>query len=76
MGESAGATPDNPDILAGDTFLGQFIDHDMTLDTTPMSEQQMDPKGLTNFDSPYFDLASVYGRGPPDSAPFGSTMPS
>jgi hypothetical protein len=64
MGEPAGATLDNPDILAGDTFLGQFIDHDMTLDRTPMPAQQADPKGLTNFDSPYFDLASVYGRGP------------
>jgi hypothetical protein len=64
MGEPAGATLDNPDILAGDTFLGQFIDHDMTFDTTPMPEQQTDPKGLVNFDSPYFDLASVYGRGP------------
>jgi len=64
MGEPAGATLDNPDIPAGDTFLGQFIDHDMTLDRTPMPAQQMDPKGLTNFDSPAFDLASVYGRGP------------
>jgi hypothetical protein len=64
MGEPAGATLDNPDILAGDTFLGQFIDHDMTFDTTPMPEQQVDPNGLVNFDSPYFDLASVYGRGP------------
>lgn len=64
MGEPTGATLDNPDIPAGDTFLGQFIDHDMTLDRTPMPAQQMDPKGLTNFDSPSFDLASVYGRGP------------
>jgi hypothetical protein len=64
MGEPTGATLDNPDIPAGDTFLGQFIDHDMTLDLTAMPAQQMDPKGLINFDSPYFDLASVYGRGP------------
>jgi hypothetical protein len=64
MGEPADATTDNPEIPAGDTFLGQFIDHDMTLDLTPMSAQETDPKGLTNFDSPYFDLASVYGRGP------------
>jgi hypothetical protein len=52
MGEPAGAALDNPDIAAGDTFLGQFIDHDMTLDRTPMPAQQTDPKGLTNFDSP------------------------
>jgi hypothetical protein len=36
----------------------------MTLDRTPMPEQQLDPKGLTNFDGPFFHLASVYGRGP------------
>jgi hypothetical protein len=29
-----------------------------------MPEQELDPKGLVNFDSPFFDLASVYGRGP------------
>ena len=64
MGEPSGATLDNPEIPAGDTFLGQFIDHDMTLDSTPMPAQQTDPRGLTNFDSPFFDLGSVYGRGP------------
>ncbi|MFF0990102.1 peroxidase family protein [Kocuria nitroreducens] len=55
---------DNPDIPAGYAYLGQFIDHDMTLDKTPMPQQDMDPKGLTNFDTPFFDLGSVYGRGP------------
>jgi hypothetical protein len=55
---------DNHDIPAGFTFLGQFIDHDMTLDTTPLTEQRVDPHGLTNFDTPTFDLGSVYGRGP------------
>ncbi len=64
MGETAGAPLDNPGVPAGDTFFGQFIDHDMTLDRTPMPEQQLDPKGLTNFDSPFFDLGSVYGGGP------------
>lgn len=55
---------DNPDVPAGFTFLGQFIDHDMTLDTTPLSAQQQDPHAMTNFDSPRFDLGSVYGKGP------------
>ncbi len=54
-------------IPAGFTFLGQFIDHDMTFDQTPLSQQQVDPRGLTNFDSARFDLASVYGRGPQGS---------
>ena len=64
MGEPTGAALENPDILSGEVFLGQFIDHDMTFDRSPMPEQELDPKGLVNFDSPFFDLASVYGRGP------------
>jgi len=64
MSEPAGAPLDNPDIPAGFTFLGQFIDHDMTLDRTPLSAQQTDPLALTNFDTPSFDLGSLYGRGP------------
>ena len=55
---------DNPDITAGYTFLGQFIDHDITRDTTPLPAQKADPRGLTNFDTAMFDLGSVYGRGP------------
>nr|AHE14777.1 putative heme peroxidase [uncultured bacterium] len=67
MGEPTSTNPrdlDNPRIPAGFTFLGQFIDHDMTLDRTPMPQQNVDPHALTNFDSPSFDLGSVYGGGP------------
>jgi len=67
MGEATSNNPtdlDNPSIPAGFTFLGQFIDHDMTLDRTPIPEQQTDPNALTNFDTPLFDLGSIYGRGP------------
>jgi hypothetical protein len=58
---------DNPGIPAGYVYLGQFIDHDMTLDTTPLTLQQQDPKGMTNFDTPRFDLGNVYGKGPSGS---------
>jgi len=58
---------DNPMIPAGFTFLGQFVDHDMTFDQTPLPVQQVDPHGLTNFDTARFDLASVYGEGPQGS---------
>jgi hypothetical protein len=67
MGEPAGPNAfdlDNPRIPAGFTFLGQFIDHDMTLDRTPVPDQEVDPLALTNFDTPQFDLGSLYGRGP------------
>nr|AHE14522.1 putative ovoperoxidase [uncultured bacterium] len=59
----------NPRIPAGFTFLGQFIDHDMTLDRSPLSDQTKDPDGLTNFQSPLFDLSSMYGIGGPDKNP-------
>jgi hypothetical protein len=58
---------DNLAMPAGYIYLGQFIDHDMTLDKTPLGEQQQDPRGMTNYDTPRFDLASVYGRGPAGS---------
>lgn len=57
---------DNPDIPAGFTYLGQFIDHDLTFDTASSLERQNDPDALTNFRSPRFDLDSLYGRGPVD----------
>jgi len=55
---------DNPNMPSGSICLGQFIDHDMTHDTTPLGQQQVDPLATTNFESPQFDLSSVYGRGP------------
>lgn len=63
---SAG-NPDNPDMPAGMTFLGQFLDHDMTLDITSSLEQQVDPEMIRNFRSPLLELDSVYGQGPAGS---------
>ncbi len=57
-------TQNNPRIKAGYTFLGQFIDHDLTLDTTSVLEQQVDVNGTTNFRTPALELDSVYGLGP------------
>ena len=53
-------------IPAGFTYLGQFIDHDLTFDPVSMLDRQNDPDALTNFRTPRFDLDSVYGRGPAD----------
>ena len=58
---------DNPDIPAGYTYLGQFIDHDITFDNASSLERQNDPDGLRNFRTPRFDLDSLYGRGPSGS---------
>lgn len=57
---------DNPTIPAGFTYLGQFIDHDLTFDPASSLERQNDPDALVDFRSPRFDLDSVYGRGPAD----------
>jgi hypothetical protein len=57
---------DNPDIPSGYTYLGQFIDHDITFDPVSSLQRQNDPDALHNFRTPRFDLDSVYGRGPSD----------
>lgn len=70
LGEFGGAldggeTPaENSKISAGFTFLGQFIDHDLTFDTTSQLEFQNDPEAIQNFRTPAFELDSVYGLGP------------
>ncbi len=56
--------PDNPAITAGFTFLGQFIDHDMTFDPTSSLARQQDPESIRNFRIPALDLDNVYGGGP------------
>jgi hypothetical protein len=48
------------------TYLGQFIDHDITFDPASSLQKQNDPDGLTDFRTPAFDLDNVYGRGPDD----------
>lgn len=57
---------ENPGIAAGYTYLGQFIDHDLTFDPTSSLERENDPDGLVDFRTPRFDLDSLYGRGPDD----------
>ncbi|GIT88880.1 heme peroxidase family protein [Roseobacter sp. OBYS 0001] len=53
---------DNRNIPAGFTYLGQFVDHDITLDTTPLSDQMADPTATRNFRTPALDLDSLYGQ--------------
>lgn len=57
---------DNPRIPAGYTYLGQFIDHDITFDPASSLDRRNDPDALTNFRTPRFDLDSLYGSGPSD----------
>lgn len=54
-------------MTAGVTFLGQFIDHDLTLDLKSPLLQAADPRRTVNFRTAAFDLDSVYGKGPEGS---------
>jgi hypothetical protein len=54
----------SPRLFAGFTFIGQFIDHDITFDNTPLDLQKADPDATVNFRTPRYDLDSIYGRGP------------
>jgi hypothetical protein len=55
--------PDNPSMSAGFTFLGQFVDHDITFDPTSSLERQADPESIRNFRTPALELDSLYGSG-------------
>jgi hypothetical protein len=62
---------DGPDseesgIPAAFTYLGQFIDHDLTFDPASSLQKQNDPDALVDFRTPQFDLDNIYGRGPDD----------
>ncbi len=57
---------ENSGIDAGYTYLGQFIDHDLTFDPASSLQQRNDINALVDFRTPQFDLDCVYGRGPDD----------
>src|SRR5213593_2567430 len=60
------ADPEESGIPALYTYLGQFIDHDLTFDPASSLQRQNDPDALVDFRTPRFDLDCVYGRGPDD----------
>ena len=49
---------------AGQTFLGQFIDHDVTLDASSMLARRGSSFEVVNQRTPALDLDCVYGGGP------------
>ncbi|MDB6152304.1 MAG: myeloperoxidase, thyroid peroxidase, cyclooxygenase catalytic domain [Chthoniobacteraceae bacterium] len=55
---------DNPKRTgSGFTYLGQFLDHDITLDATPLGEAEIPVESMTNGRTPRLDLDSLYGGG-------------
>lgn len=55
-------------IPAGFTYLGQFVDHDITFDPTIGFPPVEDPEDLESRRTPRLDLDSVYGLGPQASS--------
>jgi hypothetical protein len=58
-------------IPSGFTYLGQFIDHDLTFDKTNVALGDPEPPStMLQGRSPALDLDSLYGRGPHDTPVF------
>lgn len=66
--------PDNPNMTAGMTFIGQFLDHDLTLALKAPLLEITNPRRTANFRSAAFDLDSVYGDGPQGSPELYETV--
>lgn len=66
------ATPIPPKIISGHapppigvTYFGQFVDHDLTFDSTPLREAgSCAPIYTINHRTPWLDLDHLYGDGP------------
>jgi hypothetical protein len=71
----SGTSGNNKNVPAGFTYLGQFVDHDITLDLTSFGEKEADPDAVENFRTPALDLDSVYGLGPDGSRQLYSRNP-
>jgi hypothetical protein len=66
MTDGGGASSQIP---AGFTYLGQFVDHDLTFDkTNVMLGENVTPAQLVQARSPSLDLDALYGAGPTDPA--------
>ena len=60
---------ENRSIPAAYTYLGQFVDHDLSFDRSSRLDESLDPaqlRALVDLRTPRFDLDNLYGRGPDD----------
>lgn len=66
MANSGRETADDSATPSGYTYVGQFVDHDITLDVSSALDAPalVDARVINNMRSPMLDLDSVYGRGP------------
>ncbi|GAB4204948.1 MAG: heme peroxidase family protein [Roseiflexaceae bacterium] len=67
--ESERDDEENYGLPAGYTYLGQFVDHDITFDPRNSLSAASDPNSMVNARTPALDLDGLYGRGP-DEMPY------
>jgi len=61
--------------FSGVVYFAQFLLHDLTLDTTPLSAARIvPPEQRVNRRSPFLDLDSLYGEGP-EGSPYLYRLP-
>ena len=58
-----GPIPDST-VPAGFTYVGQFVDHDITFDISSTLDAPTDANTVNNMRTPALELDSLYGRGP------------
>jgi hypothetical protein len=75
MGDPGRDTGADSAIPAGFTYVGQFVDHDVTMDISSSIEIFTDANTINNMRSPSLDLDSLYSRGP-GLDPFMYSFPS
>lgn len=64
MGDAGRDTAADSGIPAGFTYVGQFVDHDITFDVSSTLDMPTNAEGVHNMRTPSLDLDSVYGDGP------------
>jgi hypothetical protein len=64
MGNPGRETSADSPIPAGFTYVGQFVDHDITLDVSSRLDVATNAETVNNMRTPALDLDSVYGDGP------------
>jgi hypothetical protein len=64
MGDAGREVSPDSVLPAGFTYLGQFVDHDITLDVSSSLDAATDANTINNMRTPALDLDSLYSRGP------------
>jgi len=64
MGNQGRETSPDSTIPAGFTYVGQFVDHDITLDVSSRLDAPTDANTVNNMRTPALDLDALYGDGP------------